>query len=93
MSNYIEKSEDLLRLLNLEDIPADEVKEGDIILADNDVVAAGVRRFPVDSDDYHIHFNSEPAPNDPGYVRCIVRRPKDLVKRVPKAWLADVSGG
>ena len=84
---FIHTADELTGFLKLEEVPASEVKAGDVIYAQGTVASVGEPKLVESGSLKFIEFAREVVSID-GYERVITLKPDQLVKRVPRAWLA-----
>jgi len=83
----IEHAIDLLKLFKLEEVPAEEVENGDVIWGSGYVALVRDIQTLDHPDGMIFVFNNEPAPGSGGYERSINRREGKMIKRVPRRYL------
>lgn len=75
---HLDTAQDLAQYLRTQEVPATEVREGDILIGQGRVVLVSrIKRIEYGPSCF-LEFEAEPCPRDPDeYIRCIALKPTD----------------
>lgn len=82
---HLDTALQLVKLVKLEEVPASEIRKGDIVVAQNQVCVAEEPELIEYGPSQFIDFGKTETSD--GYERSIAVRPDRKVHRVPRSWL------